>query len=325
MALLPLLALAAAQPCDTPLETVTDVAMSTRIAVTLPASQMVQADVAFAAFHDVEAEANEWRPASALSVVNSAAGRHPVVLSSDLFGLLVRGVEISAATGGAYDITWGALWDLWDFGSGHPTIPSMEAIDARLGSIDYRRVQLDPAAQSVYISEPGVVIGLGGLAKGHALDRAVSALRGRGVGCYSISAGGQVAVGGLREGRPWRVGIRDPRGEPLDSFAILELTDTSVSTSGDYERFFLEGGVRYHHILDPKTGLPSRGVRSATVISDDATLADGLSTAFMVMPRAESMELAEAMPQVEVVLVDDRGRVWQSSGVALLQRHPPLP
>jgi thiamine biosynthesis lipoprotein len=168
-------------------------------------------------------------------------------------------------------------------------------------------------------------IGLGGIAKGHALDRAVEVLEARGVGSFMIEGGGQVVTRGAKGDRPWRIGIRDPRGARDDVFAVLDVADASVSSSGDYESFFVQDGVRYHHILDPRTGRPSRGVWGVTVMSPDATLADALSTAFMVMDPRESLALAESLPGVEAVLVTEGGEVLTSPGVRgrLQWRHEP--
>ena len=149
-------------------------------------------------------------------------------------------------------------------------------------------------------------IGLGGIAKGYALDRAAELLRAHGVRDFLILGGGQVMAGGHKDGKPWRVGIRDPRGEPEDYFATLDVTDASTSTSGDYERYFVLDGVRYHHILDPRTGMPSKGLRSVTTVSPDATLADALSTAIMVLGAERGLALAESLG-VGAVLVDNAG------------------
>jgi thiamine biosynthesis lipoprotein len=160
-------------------------------------------------------------------------------------------------------------------------------------------------------------IGLGGIAKGYALDRAAELLRGRGHEDFLIVAGGQVYAAGRRGGRPWRVGVRDPRGDETDAFALLDLEGgVSSSTSGDYESYFVVDGVRYHHILDPKTGYPARGVRSATVIAPDATLADALSTALMVLGPDRGLALAEEWPEVEAVLVGEGGELHATSGLA---------
>lgn len=309
-----------------PLEVRTEAIMSTRITVAVPPEHIGEADAVFAVFRQVESTANEWRPGSPLSDVNAAAGGAPVGVPAELIGLLKRGIALGDLTGGAFDITWGALWGLWDFSGESTGVPPMEERRRRAARVDYRRVSIDEEAGAVGL-DAGMVIGLGGLAKGHALDRAAALLDARGVGTYSLSAGGQVLVRGLRDGRAWRVGIRDPRGQESDYFGVVEVVDRSVSTSGDYERFFIVDGVRYHHILDPRTGSPpARGLRSATVIAADATTADALSTALMVMGGDRGLALVESLPEVEAVVVDARGEVSLSSGarVAFVRDQIPL-
>jgi thiamine biosynthesis lipoprotein len=175
-----------------------------------------------------------------------------------------------------------------------------------------------------------MAIGLGGIAKGFALERAAAALRERRLESFLLVSGGQVYAAGSRTGRegarPWRVGIREPRGGPEDLFARLELRDGSASTSGDYESYFVAGGVRYHHLLDPRTGRPARGLRSATVVAADAVLADALSTGIFVMGPEAGLALAERLEGVEAVLVDDDGHVLVTSGLEeeLEILHPPI-
>ncbi|MCK6528426.1 FAD:protein FMN transferase [Myxococcota bacterium] len=303
--------------------------MSTRIDATLPQGPGAReaAAVVFDAFSQVEETANEWRESSPLAAVNRGAGGPPVPVPQDLFDLLRRGVEMGELTGGAFEVTWAALWGLWTFSGPDPKPPPEEAIRARLPLIDFRAVELDPAKRTARLPREGMKIGLGGIAKGLALDRAAAALRARGIGSFSLSSGGQVTVAGLRGDRPWRVGIRDPRGSRDDAFALVEVSDASVSTTGDYERYFVREGVRYHHVLDPRTGWPARGVRSATVIAADGTLADALSTGLFVLGPSRGIALVESLPGVEAVMVDDAARVHASSGIRdrLLWNHAPKP
>ncbi|UCD74041.1 MAG: FAD:protein FMN transferase [Phycisphaerales bacterium] len=290
--------------------------MSTLITVRVPEHQGEEAaEVVFNVFRDIDARMSEWKETSPLSQVNRAAGEGPVRVPDDLRALIRRGTEIGDLTGGAFDITWAALWGLWDFTAERPEVPDDDEIDRRLALIDYRCVEIDEEAGTVFLPEKGMVLGLGGIAKGHALDRAAAALKARGIDSFLISAGGQMMAGGMKGDRPWRVGIRDPRGDPEDYFAHLEVADTSVSTSGDYERYFVLDDVRYHHILDPRRGRPARGLRSATVVSSDATLADALSTALMILGRDAALELVESLDGVEAVLVDDEAKIHLTSGL----------
>jgi thiamine biosynthesis lipoprotein len=158
-------------------------------------------------------------------------------------------------------------------------------------------------------------IHLGGIGKGYAVDRAASILRRRGLGAFMVQSGGDIYAAGLKDGRPWRLGIQDPRGPANQHFAELDLSDGTFSTSGDYERAFLKDGRRYHHILDPATGEPARGARSVTIVTTRAVLADGLSTGVFVLGPAAGMALIERVPDVEGVIVSDTNEVLISSGL----------
>ncbi len=312
---------------DAAWETVTAERMSTRITVSLPAERIGSAQLVFDAFREVEDSANEWKPGSPIAEVNAAAGGDPTPVPQDSVALVVRGLEIGAVTDGAFDITWAALWGLWDFRAAHPALPDPTEIARRLPLIDHTRVEVDVDAGTVRLPVAGMKLGLGGIAKGRALDLAAARLRNAGIPSYMMSAGGQVAVGTARGDRPWRVGIRDPRGPADDFFAIVQAERVSVSTSGDYEHWFVHEGTRYHHILDPRTGRPARGLRSATVVAADATLADALSTAVFVLGRERGLSLVASLDDVEAAVVDDAGKVWASPGLkeALVLIHVPAP
>ena len=311
-------------PSEDPFVTTSRLMMATRVDVTLPSNQAEQAQLVFSAFSSVEEAANEWKPGSPLAAVNAKAGAEAVAVPPDLFALTQRGVAIGELTDGTFDITWAALWGLWDFLT-PGSVPSDEDITARTALVNFRALELNDAKQTLRLPKPGMKIGLGGIAKGHALDQAVIALRAAGVENFLLSAGGQVQASGDKNGQPWRVGIRDPRSNPEDWFAQIAVRDTSLSTSGDYERFFVENGVRYHHILDPRTGRPTLGLRSVTIICPDGTLADALSTAVMVLGKTKGLELVQRMPEVEAVLVDENGKVFATPGAKLDLLHVPTP
>lgn len=301
--------------------------MSTTVRVTLPRSPgaAAQAEAVFALFRDVDARMSEWKETSPLAAVNREAGRRPVPVPADLRAVVQRGADIANLTSGAFDPTWAALWGLWDFRSPDPEVPSAADISTRTALVDHSRLVIDEAAGTVFLPAEGMKIGLGGIAKGHALDRSVELLEGLGVDSFMIQAGGQVAARGRRGARPWRIGVRDPRGGRDDVWASLDLENASASTSGDYESYFVRDGVRYHHILDPRTGRPSTGTWSVTVLSPDATLADALSTAFMVMDPEEGRRLAQRLSDVEAVWVLAGGEVLATRGIAtrLRRLHTP--
>jgi thiamine biosynthesis lipoprotein len=291
--------------------------MGTEIQVVLPerAKTHEDAETVFSEFRRVDERMSEWKETSPLSAVNRAAGGGGAPVPEDLRHVVRRGLEIGDLTGGAFDITWAALWGLWDFKTEAPGLPDPAEVARRAALVDYRQVEVDDEAGTVRLPRPGMKLGLGGIAKGYALERGADVLRQAGYESFMLLGGGQVLVAGERNGRPWRVGIRDPRGAPDDFFAALDVIDVSVSTSGDYESYFILGGKRYHHIIDPRTGMPSTGLRSVTVVSSDPTLADALSTAIMVMGKEEGLALVKSLDGTEAVLVDDEGAVEVTAGL----------
>jgi FAD:protein FMN transferase len=256
---------------------------------------------------------SEWKPGSALSKVNAGAGGEAVAVPPELFEVLRQGVELADASDGAFDPSWAALWDLWRFDQ-PARVPSQAEVAARLAFVSYRDVVLDAEARSVFLRRKGMLLGLGGIAKGFSLDRGAALLRERGFRSFIIYGGGQVYAAGRRGPRPWRVGIRDPRSSDR-WFAVVELRDASLSTSGDYEHFFVVDGIRYHHILDLRTGFPARGCRSVTVLAPNGVAADALSTAAFVLGPKRGLELLRRFRGVEGVVVDDENRVHVSEGL----------
>jgi thiamine biosynthesis lipoprotein len=273
-------------------------------------------DEVFAEFDRLESLLSVWRDGSDVQRLNAAAGIHPVAVSPETLEVLAMARQIGDWTEGKFDVTFAALSDLWKFDHDQDnSIPSPAAIQERLPLIDYRRVEFDPAAKTAFIARQGMRVHFGGIGKGYAVDRAVAALRRHGLGDFMVQAGGDMYVAGRRGDRRWRLGIQDPRG-PADSiFASLELSDATFSTSGDYERFFIKDGRRFHHIIDPDLGEPASSCRSVTIVSDRAIVADGLSTGVFVLGPANGMALIERLPQVEGVIVSADNQVLVSSGL----------
>ncbi len=302
-------------------------AMATRWRIELPdrAGAATAAEESLQLLRRLDLELSEWKPGSPLSAVNRAAGRTPVAVPEGLFDLVRRSLEIGRQTDGAFDVSWAALWGLWDFRSSHPVLPSAAAVAGRARLVDYRTVELDPARRTIFLPRAGMQLGLGGVGKGYALGRVATLLAARGFDDFLLVGGGQVLARGNHGGRPWRVGIRDPRGAPDDYFATVELDDASLSTSADDESYFVVDGVRYQHILDPRTGWPARGLRSATVLDRDPTLADALSTAVMVLGRDRGLEVARRLG-AQALVVDDHGEVGATPGFeARIRRlHAPV-
>jgi thiamine biosynthesis lipoprotein len=286
------------------------------------------ARVAFREFERVDLLMSHWRPDSAVGRINAAAGRQPVRVPLEVLTVIERALEVARATDGAFDITVGAFRGLWKFDQDlDGSIPPAAEIERRRQLVNYRDVLVERRRRTVKLRRAGMQITLGGIAKGYAVDRAVTLLHRRGMNDFILQAGGDMYVSGRRGDRPWRVGIRDPRGAREATFAVAEVSDRTFSTSGDYERSFVKDGVRYHHILDPGTGQPARRCRSVTVMARDAFTADAWDTALFILGVERGMKLAESMPDFAAVFVDADNRVHVSSGLRGVLRmvRPPTP
>lgn len=291
--------------------------MGTRVSVELWHTDAVQAErlvqQVLDEYRRIDAEMSTYRTDSQISLVNRRASLAPVAVSDELAGLIGHALELSEASHGAFDISYESVGYLYDFRA--RLRPSDAEIGAGLPAIDYRQIALDAEARTIRFGREGMRINLGGIAKGHAVERAAALLRSAGVEHALLNAGGDTRVLGDRRGSPWIVGIRHPR---LDATVVtrLALVDEAISTSGDYERFFEEDGRRYHHILNPATGRPSEGILSATVVGPDATYTDGLSTTVFVLGVADGLALIETLADYEAVIVDANGELSYSSGLA---------
>jgi thiamine biosynthesis lipoprotein len=273
-------------------------------------------EAAFEDFERLDAMMSVWREGSDVERVNMAAGQHPVPVSPDVRAVLRAARQVSEWTDGKFDVTFGALAGLWRFDHDQDNrVPGTDEVRRQLPLVDYRAVEVDEAEGTVFLRQQGMRMHLGGMGKGFAVDRAADTLRRRGLQDFMIQAGGDLYVTGRRGDRAWRVGLRDPRGPADRSYAALELADGAISTSGDYERFFMKDGRRFHHILDPDAGEPAQGSRAVTIVTGTSMLADGLSTGVFVLGPGPGLALIERLPGVEGVIVTDRNEVLISSGL----------
>jgi thiamine biosynthesis lipoprotein len=273
-------------------------------------------DAVFSEFERLDQLMSVWKNDSDVVRLNAAAGTHAVQVSPETLEALATARQVSEWTGGKFDVTFGAVSDVWKFDQDQDdSIPSASAIAARLPLIDYRKLTIDEHAGTAFLTGRGMRAHLGGIGKGYAVDRGVKILRDAGFKDFSVQAGGDLYVAGRRGDRAWRLGIADPRAPDGPVFARVELEDTTFSTSGDYERSFIKDGVRYHHILDPSTGQPARLSRSVTIVSKRALLADGLSTGVFLLGPEKGMALIERLPDVEGVIVGADNQVHISSGL----------
>jgi len=248
-------------------------------------------------FEETDALMSEWKVDSALTEVNEQSGVKPVQVSEELFNTIESAIEIAKMTDGAFDPTWASLWELWKF-DGSNIVPTQSQINALLPFVDWKQVVLDKKDKTIFL--PHGMIGLGGFAKGAALDLVTDTLLDQGVSDFMIIAGGQVIV----QGDARIVGIRKPSAMQHELIAKVKIKNQSISTTGNYEKFFMKDGIRYHHIIDPRTGFPAKGMKSVTVISLSATLADALSTALFVMGADKGLQFIDDIPHTEALFID---------------------
>jgi thiamine biosynthesis lipoprotein len=290
--------------------------MGTRVVIQLWSESVGAGEVAIEAVLEelrrIDRAMSPFCPDSELSRVNRQAAQGAVVISDELYGVLARAQQISELSDGAFDITFASVGHRYDYRRG--IRPREQQLEQLLPMIDYRYLVLTPDPPRLAFARPGVRIDLGGIAKGYAVDRGIAILQQHGIEHALLSAGGDSRFLGDRRGRPWRVGVRDP-DDKAGIRALLPLSNTALSTSGDYERFFIQDGERYHHILNPRSGRSVKGLRSVSVLGAEAITTDALSTALFVLGRQAAMALVERLPGIEAVLVDTEGRLHFSSGL----------
>ncbi|MEW6105407.1 MAG: FAD:protein FMN transferase [Bacillota bacterium] len=272
---------------------------------------------AFARIEEVEALMSANVPSSDVAAVNRKAGGLPTRVAGDTLYVVKRAREYGDLSHGRFDAAIGPLVRLWGIGTDHAKVPSPEEIAAARSLVDYRDVEVDESAGTVRLRKAGMALDLGAIAKGFAADRAAEALVKRGVKSAFIDLGGNILVVGSRpDGSPWRVGIQDPWKERGATFAVVPVRDMAVVSSGTYERFFEQGGRRYHHIIDPDTGYPAEtGIVSATVLARHAVDADALSTTVFLLGPSDGMKLITRLAGVEAVVVTDDRQVIISPGL----------
>jgi len=222
-------------------------------------------------------------------------------------------LDMSRRSGGAFDITYAAMRGLWKFDEDlEKRLPDPAEIARRRRLINWRDVTLDERAHTVKLRRAGMRIGLGGIAKGYAVDRATAVLHARGLTDFMVQAGGDLYVAGQKGPARWMVGVRDPRGSARDVIARMPIKDQAFSTAGDYERAFVLDGKRYHHIIDPKTGYPATASRGVTILAPSAFLADALDDAVFILGPVKGIALCASFPGTATVIVDANNKVWMS-------------
>jgi len=277
----------------------------------------------FAEIKKLENLLNYFSPESELTAINRSAGKEPIRVSRETMEVIKKAVEIANLTDGAFDPTVGSMVKLWGFSSPtfEPSVPPEDKIKDTLRLVNYKKIKINTSGKEIFLEKQGMELDLGGIAKGYAADRAIEVIKAKGMKAALVAIAGDIKGFGLKpDMKPWRVGVQNPRPESgvrdqgsvgrneEDIFASLLLKDKAISTSGDYQRFFIKDGKRYHHIIDPKTGYPATKVISVSVIAPEGYMADGISTGVFVLGPEDGIKLLESMG-LEGIIVDANKKI----------------
>ncbi len=260
----------------------------------------------------IDSMMSPYKTTSMLSQINREAANHPVGINQELFELIEKSLYFSTLTHGAFDITYASVGRFYNYRN--RIYPTNSQINKNINKINYKHIYLNQKNHTISYALKGVFIDLGGIAKGYAVDRSIKLLKNMGIQNAIVTAGGDSRIIGDKRGRPWIIGIRDPR-KARSVKGMIPLVDSALSTSGDYERYFIKDGEHYHHILNPKTGRSAKQLRSVTVIGPDATTTDALSTSVFVLGPVKGMALINRLPGIEAVLIDQQNKLIYSSGL----------
>ncbi|MDO3408713.1 FAD:protein FMN transferase [Saccharibacillus sp. CPCC 101409] len=266
----------------------------------------------------IDRELSRTNEDSDLYKVNAASGKEAVKVSQGTFDVVKLALDYAKETNGLLDPSIGPLINLWDIGHEGAKVPDKAKLEAARKLTDYRKVALDEANLTIKLEEPGMVLDLGSIGKGYAADQVSAYMREHDLSSALINLGGSsiIAVGSKPGGKDWNVGLQDPDQSRGSQLGTIKINDETIDSSGVYERFFMQDGVRYHHILDPRTGYPTQnGVMSITIVSDNATDADALSTAAFVMGLEDGMAYIEKKKGVEAFFVMDDNKIYATSGL----------
>lgn len=274
-------------------------------------------DMAVDEIKRIEHLISSWDPDSQTSSINKNSGIKPVNVDPELFELIERSILLSKITDGAFDISYASMDKVWHFDGTMTSMPSEEAISSSVEKVGYNNIEMDKDASTVFLKLPGMKIGFGGIGKGYAADKAKELLIKHGVSSGIINASGDMATWGMQpNGEDWKVAITNPLNKNA-SFALLPISNRAVVTSGDYEKFVSLNGVRYSHIIDPRTGYPSTGIISATVFAPGAEVADALATSVFVMGVEVGLDRINQLPDIECIIIDEDGNIFTSNNIQI--------
>ena len=300
----------------------TETIMGTDVTITAVAGTIEEGEAAIEAgmaeLRRLDEMMSLYKDGSEITKVNLSAGKKPVKVSPEMIEVVERAAEISKLSGGVFDITVGPLVVLWQMRLKEGKVPTEAEIARVRPLVNYKNVVLDRKASTIFLKRKGMIIDLGGM-KGYAADRVADLFRQRGIRNAIIALAGDIWVLGHRDdGRPWKIGVQHPR-EHDKTLTVLELSDKYISTSGDYERFVIREKKRYHHIIDPRTGKPSRGTISVTLIGDKGAFIDPLTKVPFILGPEQGMKFVQKAG-AEAIIVDEQGKVFMTEGIKRAQK-----
>jgi thiamine biosynthesis lipoprotein len=274
-------------------------------------------DLAVAEVKRVENLISDWIPTTQISQVNINAGIKPVKVDKEVFDLVERALKVSQITSGAFDISYASMDKIWKFDGSMKAMPTEEAIKKSVSKIGYKNIILDPKEQSIFLKNEGMKLGLGGIGQGYIADKIKALLQSKGCVSGIVNVSGDINTWGKQvDGKLWTVAIVNPMNKNK-VFATFPLEDSAVETSGSYEKFVTFNGVRYSHIIDPRTGYPAQGVVSVSVFAKQTEIADALATGIFVLGVEVGLDLVNQLKGIECVIVDNKGKIHTSKGIDL--------
>jgi thiamine biosynthesis lipoprotein len=272
-------------------------------------------DLAIAEVKRIENQISDWIPTTPISMVNKNAGIQAVKVDSEVYELVARAIKISEITEGAFDISYASMDKIWKFDGSMKTMPTEEAIKKSVAKIGYKNIILNPKDQSIFLKLEGMKLGLGGIGQGYIADKVKDKLVANGCVSGIVNVSGDINAWGKQSNqKPWTVGIVNPMNKNK-VFATFPLENSSVETSGSYEKYVIFNGIRYSHIIDPRTGYPAQGVVSVSVFAKQTEIADALATGIFVLGVEVGLDLVNQLKGIECIIVDDKGKIHSSKGI----------
>jgi thiamine biosynthesis lipoprotein len=272
-------------------------------------------DMAVGEVKRIEYQISDWIPTTPISEVSRNAGIKPVKVPVEVFELVERAIKISEITSGAFDISYASMDKIWKFDGSMKEMPTPEAIKKTVAKIGYKNIILDKKEHTIFLKMKGMKLGLGGIGQGYIADKIHTLLLSKGCKSGLVNVSGDIFAWGKQpDGRPWTVGIVNPMNKNK-IFATFPLENSAVETSGSYEKFVVFDGIRYSHIIDPRTGYPATGVVSVSVFAKQTEIADALATGIFVLGVDVGLDLVNQLKGVECIIVDDKGKIFTSKGI----------